>query len=1453
MNNYLIAIGGTGQHVALCLADYLALAHYTTSGRFPTRQDNWKIILIDADQEKTQEERSAWAHCREQVKRLSDAGVSISEAAHKPVENIEAAFGDTTTASLLTTLAGTPGVAELLLDLLFTPYQTEVRVRDGFFGEPRVASFVGGRWLRSVTADPHHDLGALAGALAASPQETRIAVAGSSAGGTGAGLLDPVRRWLMAISPQAAGSVFIDVGLEWFKIEGARNNALSTRMRHNAASCLFPFLKAGNNHRVTVWGHPTVAAAHEESDQDNTRQAVKRNLTLPWYGASALVDFFGGAKMPRDTAFAVDQVTVRSLSTPFHNLEELVESNRRVLGRLQHTLAYARAPYNGFVLPISLFSSQGRVAKLDDVDRQSFGNRVEALIEAKRDALARLDESETLNKAGRLVIAPYAIASISELNRLYAKDADPVACSQPIGDANPGKPTQGRLLPEHATPAGTAQTTAVPRGTLAAISDAERSHLNDLDLIAATRIPSLAGVRDLIGAFVGSAAVWKGVLSTGGKPTLPAVLRRPTDDRGPDWMRRWLLVLRALMAGSFQRYAIEDVPSALRIDLESAEIDVSGILLYEYRGEEYVAGYLDPDYVCIPSVGRLWESEDPLHALSEQAGGIGRLLTWVNLANKLVGKGKSPKWANLLESEFKGTNLLQTLNAGKDTVDVRWGNDKIVSLPLPADSLHGDPDKGPLDPFMRRDDDAAPPLDIIDELRRYAIGGREMYLRSDLKRAFNSGFLGSSIVNKSGESISLAGASLLGDDDLFTPVVVQLKSCPVPYSLPVRVEHSANVASCSYISVGTSLKVTLTLRNEVTSAITKTYSPDMIVNDAKSKTSLYLWPSIADQKQRGLWALITGAGNMERDVRVLTSDANLAISVVSGTTVVAFPSSVVVETEWMRLGERNRVSRTVPPPNAPTRRPRLVAIRIAIGAAASTEGGLIPYVPTPAPTADWSEESWCVDFGTSSSVVAVRRNVDEHVEGVILKITGESDSTIAALAGVGVDGKDLKWFDTWNSQGPITNVLGGEMPSYVLVIKDNQQSEPELGSDYVVDLSWRLDKWIEGSNLEIRERLKWSADPLRASYNREVLETMLQIRLRAGGRLPAVLPVTFTVPYRQVTTLDDFERAIIKALSDVKNSFGVEIKPGFLWESHALRPLVARMGKGIFVAADLGGGTLDLYAALYRESGDGNSVIAEEIIDSAKVGADYLMQSWRAGNQFPDAGAREGRRETIVYKTAIRSRKISKEQLKQANDTDYARRYWKTLRRYLTLWCEAVSTHWGEEDVKSTPITFERLGLGWDLYDRSGVTDWTESMNATAKSLGFAVRFQERSSTANNRSRKEELAYRALTRESAATVSELKNVQPNMVLGIDLKVGGQTMPAHSLLQELVPVKGGMRPADLDAAEKMLGASPATMDWALERLNNDEKHGGEIITSADVNRLRTTPLTLLAEGVIAESV
>ena len=48
MANYLIAVGGTGQHVALAVADFMALAHevYATPDEFPTVH----LILVDADQ-----------------------------------------------------------------------------------------------------------------------------------------------------------------------------------------------------------------------------------------------------------------------------------------------------------------------------------------------------------------------------------------------------------------------------------------------------------------------------------------------------------------------------------------------------------------------------------------------------------------------------------------------------------------------------------------------------------------------------------------------------------------------------------------------------------------------------------------------------------------------------------------------------------------------------------------------------------------------------------------------------------------------------------------------------------------------------------------------------------------------------------------------------------------------------------------------------------------------------------------------------------------------------------------------------------------------------------------------------------------------------------------------------------------------------------------------------------
>ena len=62
MANYLIAVGGTGQHVALAVADFIALAHeiYATPDEFPSVH----LILVDADQAADTEQPSAWQEAR---------------------------------------------------------------------------------------------------------------------------------------------------------------------------------------------------------------------------------------------------------------------------------------------------------------------------------------------------------------------------------------------------------------------------------------------------------------------------------------------------------------------------------------------------------------------------------------------------------------------------------------------------------------------------------------------------------------------------------------------------------------------------------------------------------------------------------------------------------------------------------------------------------------------------------------------------------------------------------------------------------------------------------------------------------------------------------------------------------------------------------------------------------------------------------------------------------------------------------------------------------------------------------------------------------------------------------------------------------------------------------------------------------------------------------------------
>jgi len=1463
MNNYLIALGGTGQHVALAFVDYLALAHHTTGGRFPAAGDHWKIILIDADQEKDQDDKSAWGLCRQQAKRLKDLGISIDTAAHKPVEKLTTVFGETTPASLLSSMAP-PAITSVLEQVLFTPAQARLPIMNGFYGEPRVAAFVGRRWLRSALEIADHDLRDVETKVKTDPKTVRVAIVGSSAGGTGAGLLDPFRRWLLALAPEAGRSLLVDIGLEWFRIDGAKTSSLAHRMRHNAASCLFPFLAEEKLHRLVIWGHPSVSAATEESDQTDTRQAAKRNLTLPWFGATALVDFFSAAEMPGESTLAAERVSVRSLYTPLLNFEELVAKNRRVMGRLRLTRAYLSAPYDGWRLPVPPFRGKGRVPVLDGASNKAdLIARIDRLLAAKTDALTRLSRSESQNALPAVNTEPDWFHSTKVLRQLYPATADAARCGEGAAEIPLGPPTQRRLLPETAVPRTSSAGNAAPDGTLAPLADQERSGLADLNVISGTRIPALSGVRQLITAFLKSNAVWTGCLAdSDGKPRIPPRLAGPTDDQADEWMSRWLLIVRGLVSGAVHRSPLTGVPSALRKDLTADGIDVAGLLTFERQGRSYVVGHLDESFVAIPSVGAFWHDQDAIDALDAAAGAISRLMTLCDLTKRIVGEDSRPPWVDLLDSEFPSALKLKNLRASGQTVKIRWGTE-VLDWPLPAE-------QGPKPLDLAFGNRPAPELPgdpsgagSIAELSRFRIQGgdpaSQIFIRSDLRTHYRDDFLGSS-VRVGGASIDLSGTTMLEKDEIFTKSIIQLRNSVVPYAMPVRAAAAPLVARCTYLLRGSTLHVTLTLRNAANTQIEEKYSVDQILQDSKILTSLYLWPSVATEQQQAVWALVSRDGQLDRDIRILWSTAPVAIAPSGDSWTTTFPENLSMQGDWLPLASRGRLNRILPRTLSAGQRARFVVLRVGLTKEIVEEAGLIPYVPQQPEDGGPSSERWCVDFGTSSSVVAMRTGDGGGSRRSIMRIRGGADSTTTPLAGVEVPRRDLKWFATWDGQAPIHETLAGEMPSHVIVF-DNRTpgsaatSNPELGTDYVVDLGWTLNDDVlrHLEKVKIREHLKWSSEALRSKYNRDVLETMLQLRVRSsnGGRgLPAQLPITFTVPYRQVTTLNEFKNSIEAAIEEVKRSFGVEIQPSYLWESQGLRPEAASSDEGIFIGADLGGGSLDMYAALYRLK-DGYVQIVDEIIDSARVGADALVASWSRASVFPEITG--GTDQTALYKAAIRYDRVTSAQLKAANDTDFAILYWGTIRRYMAVWSAAVADHWAEGEQRFNNVTLERLGLGWDLFDRAGIpTAWTQTLNTAASEMGLDVTFTERTSTREGRSRKEELAYRALHKDDIAvpTVEELRASHPKLLLGIDLNIRGATYAASRSMSDVVsPQPGAIRPADASRLQALLGAPQEAVNELIEKMNKEEKHGGMISTAGAVRQLSISPLTVLAERIL----
>jgi hypothetical protein len=317
--HHLVAVGGTGQHVALAFVELAVLCEWFTY--LPAI----RLWLFDADAGGRPGAGSAWEELTPQVgflRRPSNRGGSQwadpGTGHQRPYPDVDGAgtFADT--------------VCKDIAGLLFTEDQQSVNFRNGYYGQPAVASTVFGSVLGSSDRNPQ--LTQLLGVPSTSG--VRIVVAGSAVGGTGSGCMPRLVEQL-GNSSTMDGRLMALLYLPWFRLEGGdakaatRNEEMISRM----SSGLYYYKEHLRRHSAAVvLGHPDIYSVRSSRAwQGDTQQSLHNDLCLPLYGACLASQHFSATTGNRFGLYSVP----RPSTGGFHSdevpvaLADVKDSGRR--------------------------------------------------------------------------------------------------------------------------------------------------------------------------------------------------------------------------------------------------------------------------------------------------------------------------------------------------------------------------------------------------------------------------------------------------------------------------------------------------------------------------------------------------------------------------------------------------------------------------------------------------------------------------------------------------------------------------------------------------------------------------------------------------------------------------------------------------------------------------------------------------------------------------------------------------------------------------------------------------------------------------------------------------------------------------------------------------------------------------------------------------------------------
>jgi hypothetical protein len=1415
--NYLIAVGGTGQHIALAVADLVALAYeiFDAPDEFPSVH----LILVDADQAAETDQPSAWQEARSRLGALGLLAGDSFECVPLPVSSPLA--GTRRMYEFLNRLGSTfgPNAAEALL----LHEQREVDVTTGFYAQPRVGAMMA-EWLfgevtRGEGVNPQL---ARIFHLAGDPAN-RIVVAGSGVGGTGAGFAPALIRRLS--STNGGAPLMALMATEWFRLAGVCSSRLSESVqKSNANSALWHSAHSGSgNVRTVLFGHPQVSRAPEEDCQNGAFQARKKNLTIPYYAAAAAMSFFAGdgsagPHVPA-AALAGDVITLpRSLRiTPRVTLDALVSSNVEAVGRLTLAVEYLRGRYHGFVLPIAPLT--GRIRDLDSTDLQ----RLEGPLKAKRAALQNLGVSDE-----KLSVAPRSYRGLRTLRGWISGKVDrpydlwrnsPVVSEQ----------TSDRKAAAVAEDAATAAllirrinfSGRVSGGNVVPITHAQVRELVAVDEVDVSKVPASDAVtltlRDLFDNWEARDADEKRELASmlvdDGQIRRPVLVCGDKGDRPREWLKRWLLLTNLLAEG---KLAIEEKPLPFTL----------GAVL-TFRG--LPVGELSNDFVCVPLVNGHWNDEATVTALWNAGSRPQALATWCRntAAVALCRTPKLPAWMEVVKfatSRYAGVAKQYTTLS----VPLQWTGAGTIALPLPNAAAH---DPGAIDCVAAaakafgvlvqqpEESEMSPPVrDVVRELSQMALdvpsltGGptASVVFSELLSPAASNCLFGEVIVDSAARKVW----TLHSTSRIVTSVVGELLTENVgcfraeqrtSWLTPLRREYIPLVTSGA-MNVrtdehGQELRVTLTLHGRT---FVQSYSASRI----RAINPLLLhWPRTVASSSASLSLLYD-----VQERRFGPQTVSVVMHDIPGRTWTLSP--LLTQRHSLHYIDTDR------------RVPHSLSFELE-----RHDVGFLKINRNVHHLQDGSQRV-AVDFGTSATVVAVRR--EGGIEVLDLLAAG-ADATNEVWKGSELS--EFQWYGTRSLDPAIRDKR--RAPSALVYLgpaTEARPAKPGYGDHVLLDQDdWR---W-NNAEASLLYDIKWTRDhAYRETYLLHHLEQCIAAALSKNILQARHLEVIFTMPLRQRARAADFVTEVEAVIARLQQRTGFTIEPRFAYESIVIAPEAApRSDIDAMVIADLGGGTLDLFARHF--GADRKEGVSHEVFESARLGGHALVE-WLT-RSFDSARLAEYRR---------RLRIGSAEQLDQES-ARVAAAYFDVLKRFTALWMDSVWRYWTGEN-RPGRVHVQLLGKGWSLPSSPG-DQMAVHLTDIARAVGSPLAYSKFEDAILPPEPKELLARRTVL-HGGVTKNDFVAFEPASVNGIEVEVAGEVRRDDEPLRGL----GANTPAvsiasaGLDRLRKLTGAREevvatvrdATRLTLARRSTGTDKHDGAVIEGPNI--WVASPLAIAAE-------